>query len=85
MEEVETLCSRAAIIDEGRIIAMDTIKNLIAMLGGGVVYIGVDHVDDSTVAELSSLPAVKEALLVPQPSAPPATEGKEATDETKPK
>jgi ABC-2 type transport system ATP-binding protein len=77
MEEVETLCSRAAIVDEGRIIAMDTIKNLIAMLGGGVVYVGVNHIDDSTVAELSLLPAVKEASLVPQPPAPPAADGKE--------
>lgn len=84
MEEVETLCSRAAIIDEGRIIAMDTIKNLIAMLGGGVVYIGVNRVDDATVSELSSLPAVKEAMLVPQPSAPPTAEGQETTDEVKP-
>jgi ABC-2 type transport system ATP-binding protein len=84
MEEVETLCSRAAIIDEGRIIAMDTIKNLIAMLGGGVVYVGVNHIDDSTVAEISFLPAVKEASLVPQPSAPPADEGKETTTEARP-
>jgi ABC-2 type transport system ATP-binding protein len=78
------LCNRAAIVDEGRIIAMDTIKNLIAMLGGGVVYVGVNHIEDETVAELSSLPAVKEASLVPQPSAPPAAEGKEATAEAKP-
>jgi ABC-2 type transport system ATP-binding protein len=56
---------------------MDTIKNLIAMLGGGVVYVGVNHIDDSTVAELSLLPAVKEASLVPQPPAPPAADGKE--------
>mgnify|MGYP001015530511 FL=1 len=37
MEEVELLCNRVAIIDEGKIIALDTIKNLVAMLGGGVV------------------------------------------------
>ena len=84
MEEVETLCNRAAIIDEGRIIAMDTIKNLIAMLGGGVVYVGVNQVDETTLAELSALPAVKEATLVPQPPAPPAPEGKESTTEVKP-
>ncbi|NJD59760.1 MAG: ATP-binding cassette domain-containing protein, partial [Anaerolineae bacterium] len=47
MEEVETLCSRAAIIDEGRIIALDTIKNLIGLLGGGVVYVGVSQLDDA--------------------------------------
>jgi ABC-2 type transport system ATP-binding protein len=84
MEEVETLCSRAAIVDEGRIVAMDTIKNLIAMLGGGVVYVGVSYIDDAIVAELSALPAVQEASLVPQPVAPPATEGKEFATEAKP-
>ena len=84
MEEVETLCSRAAIIDEGRIIAMDTIKNLIALLGGGVVYVGVSRIDDNILAQLSALPAVKQAELVPQPPAPPPAEGTEATAETKP-
>ncbi|HEX9091112.1 MAG TPA: ATP-binding cassette domain-containing protein [Anaerolineales bacterium] len=84
MEEVEELCNRAAIVDEGRIIAMDTIKNLIAMLGGGVVYVGVNQMDESILKELSILPAVKEAVLVPQPPAPPAPEGKESTTETKP-
>lgn len=85
MEEVETLCSRAAIIDEGRIIAMDTIKNLIALLGdGGVVYVGVNRIDESMLVQLSALPAVKEAALVPQPPAPPAPDGKESTAEVKP-
>jgi ABC-2 type transport system ATP-binding protein len=84
MEEVEELCNRAAIVDEGRIIAMDTIKNLIATLGGGVVYVGVTNMDESTLKELSALPAVKEAGLVLQPPAPPAPEGKESTSEAKP-
>jgi ABC-2 type transport system ATP-binding protein len=84
MEEVETLCNRAAIIDEGRIIAMDTIKNLIALLGGGVVYVGVTRIDDAMLAQIANLPAVKEATLVPQPSTPPAPEGKEPTSEAKP-
>lgn len=84
MEEVEALCNRAAIVDEGRIIALDTIKNLIAMLGGGVVYVGVDRIDDTTLAQIAVLPAVKEASLVPQPPAPPAPEGKETTGEGNP-
>lgn len=70
MEEVELLCSRAAIIDEGKIIAMDTIKNLIAMLGGGVIQVGVDHIDDALVADLGRLPNVKSAArLAPAKSA----------------
>jgi ABC-2 type transport system ATP-binding protein len=85
MEEVETLCNRAAIIDEGRIIAMDTIKNLIGMLGeGGVVYVGVNRMDEATLAELSTLEAVKEATLVTQPPAPPSPDGKEAVTEVNP-
>ena len=40
MEEVELLCNRVAIMDQGEIIALDTIKNLIALLGGGVIHVG---------------------------------------------
>jgi len=69
MEEVELLCSRAAIIDEGRIIAMDTIKNLIGMLGGGVIYLGLPRVDADLLAQIAALPAVKEALAA-EPALP---------------
>ena len=61
MEEVEHLCSRVAIIDGGRIIAMDTIKNLINMLGGGVIYVGVPRVDEALLQQMAALPAVQEA------------------------
>jgi ABC-2 type transport system ATP-binding protein len=71
MEEVELLCSRVAIIDEGKIIALDTIKKLVALLGGGVVYVGLERVDDALLARLSTLPGVEEAMLVPQPVPPP--------------
>jgi ABC-2 type transport system ATP-binding protein len=84
MEEVEMLCNRAAIIDEGKIIAMDTIKNLIAMLGGGVVYICVSQMDDTILVQLAALPGVKEISLVLRPATPPAPEGKEAVKETAP-
>jgi ABC-2 type transport system ATP-binding protein len=77
MEEVELLCNRVAIIDEGEIIALDTIKNLIAMLGGGVIHVGLPQVDDALLAQLAALPAVQEATLVPRPAAPPLAEGEE--------
>lgn len=80
MEEVELLCNRVAIIDQGKIIAIDTIKNLIAMLGGGVIHIGLPKVDDEILAGLASLPAVSEATLVPQPVAPPPGEDQEPED-----
>jgi len=70
MEEVELLCHRAAIIDEGEIIALDTIKNLIAMLGGGVIHVGLQQVDDALLAQLTALPAVKRATLAPRPAPP---------------
>jgi ABC-2 type transport system ATP-binding protein len=41
MEEAERLCDRVAIMDEGRVLALDTTKGLIDMLGGGVIYLGL--------------------------------------------
>ncbi|HEY45056.1 MAG TPA: ATP-binding cassette domain-containing protein [Anaerolineae bacterium] len=74
MEEVELLCKRVAIIDEGKIIALDTIKDLIALLGGGVIHVGLERVDDALLARLSALPGVEIAVLIPQPVPPPPAE-----------
>ncbi len=41
MEEAERLCDRVAIMDEGRILALDTTKALIGLLGGGIIYVGL--------------------------------------------
>jgi ABC-2 type transport system ATP-binding protein len=85
MEEVELLCNRVAIIDQGQIIALDTIKNLIAILGGGVLMVGVSQVDEAMLKEISALPGVKSANLVavlPEAAAPeaaPAAGTKEVT------
>jgi len=84
MEEVELLCNRVAIIDEGSIIAMDTVKNLIAILGGGMIYVGLEQVDDALLEQLSQLPAVKEAILAPPPATPPLPEGEEPMSEAEP-
>lgn len=54
MEEAERLCDRVAIIDHGRILALDTTKGLIDMLGGGVIYLGLPQ-----VALESLLPTVR--------------------------
>ena len=40
MEEAEALCSRVAIIDQGRIVAVDTPAGLIARYGGGYAIAG---------------------------------------------
>ena len=77
MEEVEVLCNRVAVIDQGQIIALDTIKNLIAMLGGGLIHVGLQQVDDALLAQLAALPAIKRATVAPQPAPPPTAEGAE--------
>jgi ABC-2 type transport system ATP-binding protein len=83
MEEVELLCSRAAIIDEGRIVALDTIKNLIGLLGGGVIHVGVERADPGLLSALAALPMVKEAVVATLPVATPADAGA-ATGESPP-
>ncbi len=65
MEEVELLCDRAAIIDQGKIIAMDTIKNLIGLLGGGIIQMGLTRTDGDVLVALQELPGIKSVQLVP--------------------
>jgi ABC-2 type transport system ATP-binding protein len=75
MEEVELLCKRVAIVDQGRIIALDTVKNLVAMLGGGIIQVGLRRWDNELIGSISNLPAVRCTTLVPLPgdsSAAPA-------------
>ena len=70
MEEVELLCSRVAIIDQGEIVALDTVKNLIAMLGQGVISVGLPSADEISVADMARLPSVRSASLAMQGIAP---------------
>ncbi len=65
MEEVELLCKRVAIVDQGRIIALDTIQNLVALLGGGVIQVGLRRWDNKLIGRMSNLPAVRCATLMP--------------------
>jgi ABC-2 type transport system ATP-binding protein len=67
MEEVELLCKRVAIIDRGRIIALDTIRNLKAMLGGGIIQVGVPYLDQTLLSQMAGLPAVQDACPGDQP------------------
>ena len=59
MEEAELLCHRVAIMDQGRIIALDTPQNLIRTLGTGLIHVGVKDVDGEMLARLQALPQVK--------------------------
>jgi ABC-2 type transport system ATP-binding protein len=77
MEEVELLCNRVAIIDQGEIIANDTIKNLIDMLGGGVIQVGLVQVDDKLLEQIAALPTIKKATVAPRHMAATPVDGEE--------
>ena len=66
MEEAERLCDRVGIIDRGKIIAMDTPKNLIGMLGGGLIQIGLDREDEELRKAVAGLSEVRSASFAPQ-------------------
>jgi ABC-2 type transport system ATP-binding protein len=59
MEEAELLCHRVAIMDQGRIIALDTPKNLIHTLGTGLIHVGVRDLGEEMLVRLRALPQVK--------------------------
>lgn len=59
MEEAERLCDRVAIIDQGRIIALDAPSALQQSIGGGMVIVGLpDEVPAAIEQRLNVLPAV---------------------------
>jgi ABC-2 type transport system ATP-binding protein len=62
MEEAQRLCHRVAIVDEGKLIALDTPTALIRSLGGGVVMLGVaEGAPDDLTERIAQVPAVKAA------------------------
>jgi ABC-2 type transport system ATP-binding protein len=62
MEEAERLCHRVAIIDQGKIVALDTPHALQDTLGGGLIVVGLpDDVPDSLEGSMHVLPGVRGA------------------------
>jgi ABC-2 type transport system ATP-binding protein len=60
MEEAERLCDRVAIIDEGRIVALDTPRKLIGDLGKGIIHLGLANgMADEIFGKIRALPEVK--------------------------
>jgi ABC-2 type transport system ATP-binding protein len=67
MEEAQRLCHRVAIIDEGRIVALDTPSALIRSMGGGILVLGLEDPEagpglgrvQTVVDRVIDLPAVK--------------------------
>jgi len=60
MEEADALCDRIAIIDLGKIIALDTPHKLKQSLGGDIIEIALDNNKLDITDALVSLPSVKE-------------------------
>jgi len=56
MDEADRLCDRLAIMDNGKIVILDTPKQLKANLGGDIVRLKAQHLDQEL---LKSLPYVK--------------------------
>jgi ABC-2 type transport system ATP-binding protein len=64
MEEAEKLCERVAIMDHGRILAIDTQSNLKKTLGGNsVIEIKTQIVDQKIIEGLKSLEEVEETYF----------------------
>jgi ABC-2 type transport system ATP-binding protein len=61
MEEAERLCDRVAVVDNGKIIALGSPRDLIAELGG-------EHVVEFTLDEESGLPPPEPAALADLPA-----------------
>ena len=76
MEEAQRLCHRVAIMDRGEIIAMDTPKNLIGMLGGGITHVGLSSPEESWAQAVSELTQVKAASYIPQPEEETGTQAR---------
>jgi ABC-2 type transport system ATP-binding protein len=59
MEEAMRLCDRIAIMDQGRILALDTPGALIQMLGGGVLIVGLAADLSADLAALDQVRSVE--------------------------
>jgi len=59
MEEAQSLCDRVAIMDYGRLIALDTPRDLINRIGTGIIDLSLEQDSAPLTDSLSSLPAVE--------------------------
>ena len=66
MEEAEQLCDRVAILDGGRLIALDSPQQLVERLGDGLINIGVRSADSNLLDMLGTLPRVREVRCLGQ-------------------
>lgn len=64
MEEADVLCDRIAIIDHGKIVALDTPQNLKDGLGGDIIELEFNRKKDDQTETLKSLPQVKDVKKI---------------------
>ncbi len=66
LEEADNLCDRIAIIDHGKIVALDTPTALKDSLGGDIIEIRVDRPpEDGLAASLQAITNVRQVMPVP--------------------
>jgi ABC-2 type transport system ATP-binding protein len=71
MEEAEYICDRIAIINHGRILALDTVRNVKQKFGGvNVIHLRFAEQGNSAEAKLSSLPGVQRIVHPEQKDEP---------------
>lgn len=61
MEEAERLCDRVAIIDDGRIIALDTPERLKHIIGGDIIRLRIQNPQLSRIKELGYVVKIDQA------------------------
>ena len=64
MEEADALCDRVAIIDNGKIVALDTPSNLKDMIGSDTVSLEVQSGAEALMPCLQSIPWIKSSVIV---------------------
>jgi ABC-2 type transport system ATP-binding protein len=64
MEEADVLCDRIAIIDNGKIVALDTPQNLKDSIGGDIIELEFEGVTDSQIETLKAMPLVKDVKRI---------------------
>ena len=64
LEQVEAVCDRVGILNDGQLVAIDTIEGLRQSLGGGTkLTISVDHITDPVLDDIEALPGVETVWL----------------------
>lgn len=76
MDEAEKLCRRIAFVEQGRLIALDTLENLRKFIpAGDLIEVGVDHMDPAAEEDLRRLEYVNAVSVMEHTVTISATNG----------